>query len=125
MKPWYRSRDDAWFVTLRLPDGTRKQVRLCDGADNEAEAWTQLRRYRTGQVKTPTRLTVAEAFDAFLDWASREKKPATFEHYRYFLSEIRAGCRGRTTPSESGSVTCAKSSACPKAWWPRPCATPG
>jgi integrase len=88
VKPWYKSRDDAWFLTLRLPDGTRKQVKLCDGHDNEAEAWTQLRRYRTGQVKTPARLTVAEAFDAFLDWASREKKPATFEHYRYFLQSF-------------------------------------
>jgi integrase len=88
MKPWYKSRDDAWFVTLRLPDGTRKQVKLCDGEANEAEAWTQLRHYRTGQVKTPTRLTVAEAFDTFLDWASREKKAATFEHYRYFLQSF-------------------------------------
>ena len=34
------------------------------------------------------RLTVAEAFDTFLDWASREKKAATFEHYRYFLQSF-------------------------------------
>lgn len=96
MKPWYKSRDDAWFVTLRLPDGTRKQEKLCDGHANEAEAWVQLRRYQTGQVKTAAKLTVAEAFDAFLDWASREKKPATFEHYRYFLQSFAdTGVKGR------------------------------
>ncbi len=82
MKPWYKSRDYAWFVTLRLPDGGRKQERLCDGQANEA--WVQLCRYQSGQVKAPTKLTTAAAFDAFLDWDSREKKPATFEHYRYF-----------------------------------------
>lgn len=88
MKPWYKSRDDAWFVTLRLPDGTRKQEKLSDGHAGEAEAWVQLRRHQTGQIKTATKLTVAEAFDAFLDWANREKKPATFEHYRYFLQNF-------------------------------------
>jgi integrase len=88
MKPWYRSRDDAWFVTLRLPDGSRRQQKLCDGGANEAEAWVQLSRYQKGQIKAPARLTVADAFDAFLDWAHREKKSATFEHYRYFLQSF-------------------------------------
>jgi hypothetical protein len=37
MKPWYKSRDDAWFVTLRLPDGTRKLEKHREGHANEAE----------------------------------------------------------------------------------------
>ena len=55
---------------------------------NEAEAWTQLAATGPDRSKRRRSLTVAEAFDAFLDWASREKKPATFEHYRYFLQSF-------------------------------------
>lgn len=88
MKPWYKARDDAWFVTLTQPDGKRKQEKLCEGHANEAEAWVQLRRYQLGQVKKATKLTAAEAFDGFLEWAGREKKPATYEHYRFFLQSF-------------------------------------
>lgn len=88
MKPWYKERDDAWFVTIRLTDGKRKQERLCDGHANEVEAWAQLARFQKGQIKSTAPLTVREAFDAFLDWANTEKKLATFEHYRYFLQSF-------------------------------------
>lgn len=39
-------------------------------------------------MKAPTKVTAAGAFDAFLEWAQREKKPATYEHYRYFLQSF-------------------------------------
>jgi integrase len=88
MKPWYRERDDAWYATLRTPDGKRHQKRLCNGIDNEAEAWAQLGLYKKGRLTSPTALTVKAAFDAFLSWAHAEKKPATFEFYRYFLQSF-------------------------------------
>ena len=69
-----------WHAENRKNSATATQAKPRRGS--------QLRRHQTGQIKTATKLTVAEAFDAFLDWANREKKPATFEHYRYFLQNF-------------------------------------
>ncbi len=86
-KPWFRQQTGWWYCYVEI-DGKRCQKKLAKGKDGEALAWEALSELEKGKKLVRTALTVAEAFDEFLDWSSRENKPETYRFYRHFLTDF-------------------------------------
>jgi integrase len=81
-RPWYRSRDDAWYVQVN-----RRQVLLARGKASKAEAEAAFYRLMAteGRSAPPSKVTTARACGLFLDHAERSLRPATYQWYRWYL----------------------------------------
>ena len=88
-KPFYRSFDDWWYVEVG-PRGNRKQVKLIKGKKNERAAYTRFCEVigYDSIPDSPSKLTVAQLCDSFLDWSSRNHEADTYNWYRQFLQDF-------------------------------------
>jgi integrase len=96
-KPFFREFDGWWYVQLQGPEGTRPQVKLVKGRENEQEAYRAFCRVMAeqagaGKTPLPARLTVEAVSDLFLEFSSKHHEEDTYEWYRYFLQSFCDHC---------------------------------
>ena len=98
-EPWYRSRDDAWYVQVR-----KKQVLLAKGKANKQQAYAALHRLMVQDGKTPAvDLEVADLCLLFKEWSRDNHAASTWEWYRGHLQSFidhRGGLYGHLKVSE-------------------------
>jgi hypothetical protein len=83
-KPWYRSRDDAWYVQLN-----RKQHFLCKGKQNKQQAKDSFYLLMAREGKAPPKdITLGELCIRFRFWSQQEHAASTAEWYRGHLQSF-------------------------------------
>lgn len=91
-RPYFREFDCWWYVQVRTDDGKRRQVKLAQGRDNRAEAYSRFCELMAQQdpahAANRARLNVASLFDTFLDWAEQHTARCTFDQYKHFLQSF-------------------------------------
>lgn len=88
-QPFFRRFNDAWYVQIG-----QKQIKLCAGPKNQqtrAEAYRKFAELIAGDVarlEDPSKLTVAQVCDVFLDHVQKHAEATTYDYYRYFLQSF-------------------------------------
>lgn len=98
-RPWYRSQTDTWYICRN-----GRQVPLCKGKDNKAEAQRVYFRLMAQEenapkLPPPSAFSVAEICDLFLSWSERHNEPSTFAWYKDYLQSFCDHC-GKLTAVE-------------------------
>jgi integrase len=78
-------RNPRWLAYYRVPlEGSRREVSKSFGRKADAEAWlaAELQRLREGRPTLPTKLTVGELLDEWLEVRRPNLEPSTFAEYR-------------------------------------------
>jgi integrase len=91
-RPWYRTQNDTWYVCRH-----GKQIPLCKGRDNKAEAERNFFRLMAadgGDLPAPSILSVAQVCDLFLDWSQRHNDSRTYQWYKDFQQDFCDACGG-------------------------------
>jgi integrase len=103
-KVWLRGRDNCWWVTIN-----GKQTNLgVRGAQNEAAAWREFHRLKSGQPQTPPHSpqplspTVRQVVDAFLADAADRLTPYALQQCRLYLLPF----AGRFSDRSADSLIC-------------------
>lgn len=84
-EPWYREPRQTWFVQI---DG--KQIPLAKGPKDETEsaayaAYFKLMAGRREDAPPPTKLTVRDLCERFLDFSEKHHSKSCYDNYRHFL----------------------------------------
>jgi site-specific recombinase XerD len=83
-KPWYRSRDDAWYVQVN-----KKQVFLAHGKVNKQSALDAYYELMAKEGRTPPKdMRVAELALLFKEWGRENLAESTWEWYRGHLQSF-------------------------------------
>src|SRR5437764_1010816 len=98
-KPWYRSRDDAWYVQVN-----KKQVFLAHGKASKQQAYDAYHLLMTKEGKAPAHdLRVADLCLLFKEWVQENRAPSTWQWYRGHLQsflDFQDGAYGRLKVSQ-------------------------
>jgi integrase len=87
-KPWYRTFNDTWYVTIR-----GEQIPLARGKANKAEAERAFFKLMAADAPEkaaarPSDTRVVAILDLFLDHSQRHNKQRTYEWYKGFLQDF-------------------------------------
>ena len=83
-EPWYRSRDDAWYVQVN-----KRQVFLAHGKASKTEAYEAYHRLMATEGRTPPKdMRLADLCVLFREWVRENRAPSTWEWYRGHLQSF-------------------------------------